>query len=239
MPAIAAIIVRKWVTNEGFADAGLRPNIKSSWWYYICAAVLPLVVVGCIVVLATLFGLGHPDFSLMRALPTLLPGYATSGVALPAITPLLWVGLIAQLLIVGVPFATFVTWGEEFGWRGYLQRRLSNDPLKAAVATGIIWGVWHYPLIFMGYEHYANVWIGLVVFTVSTILLSIIFGWLLRKTGSVWAASMAHGATNNLGLSLSLLLFVGGPHFIFLSYLGILAWVPLGILCVWISVTRS
>ena len=27
-PAVAAIIVRKWVTREGFADAGLRLNIQ-------------------------------------------------------------------------------------------------------------------------------------------------------------------------------------------------------------------
>lgn len=25
-PAVAAIVVRKWVTREGFADAGLRPR---------------------------------------------------------------------------------------------------------------------------------------------------------------------------------------------------------------------
>ena len=35
-PAVAAMIVRKWITGEGFADAGLRPNLKK-WRYYISA----------------------------------------------------------------------------------------------------------------------------------------------------------------------------------------------------------
>ena len=64
-PAIAAFIVRKWVTREGFADAGLRLNLRK-WRYYIVAWLLPLVVVGCIVVLAPLFGLGKADFSFGR-----------------------------------------------------------------------------------------------------------------------------------------------------------------------------
>jgi hypothetical protein len=41
-PAIAAIVVRKWITREGFADAGLRIDL-SKWPYYIVACLLPLV----------------------------------------------------------------------------------------------------------------------------------------------------------------------------------------------------
>jgi hypothetical protein len=36
-PAIAAIIVRKWVTREGFVDAGLKPNLSKAWRYYLFA----------------------------------------------------------------------------------------------------------------------------------------------------------------------------------------------------------
>ncbi len=63
---------------------------------------------------------------------------------------------------------------------------------------------------------------------VSTVLLSIIFGWLVLRTGSVWAPSLAHAATNVVGSSLVLLLFFGGPNWLLLSYVGVLAWVPLG-----------
>jgi len=52
-PAIAAFVVRKWITREGFADAGLRLNLRK-WRYYLVAWLLPLLILGCIVVLAPL-----------------------------------------------------------------------------------------------------------------------------------------------------------------------------------------
>ena len=76
--------------------------------------------------------------------------------------------------------------------------------------------------------------LGLIVFPISTVLLSIIFGWLRLRTGSVWSASLAHAATNALGGSLTRLLFLGGSNMIFVGYLGLLGWVPLGALSAWI-----
>jgi hypothetical protein len=73
--------------------------------------------------------------------------------------------------------------------------------------------------------------LGLLVFPVSCVLLSIVFGWLQRSAGSVWAPSLSHSATNVVGGSLLFLLFAGGPNWIFLGYLGILGWIPSGILC--------
>ena len=65
-PAVACFVVRKWVTREGFADAGLRLNLRK-WPYYLVAWFLPLVVIGCIALLAPLFGVGKPDFSFVVA----------------------------------------------------------------------------------------------------------------------------------------------------------------------------
>jgi uncharacterized membrane protein YeaQ/YmgE (transglycosylase-associated protein family) len=75
----------------------------------------------------------------------------------------------------------------------------------------------------------------MVVFTVGTVLLSIFFGWLRQRTDSIWAPSLAHAATNAVGGSLVLLLFLGTGNSIFVSYLGILGWVPLGLLAGWIA----
>lgn len=236
MPAIATIIVRKWVTHEGFTDAGLRPHLRRTWPYYLFAAILPLFVVGVIVVLALVLGASQPDFSLHRALRVLVPGVQVSFGPFSSGAVLLII--VFQSLLVGIPFVTFISWGEEFGWRSYLQiRLLSHRPLLAALATGLIWGIWHYPLILMGYERFENVFVGLVTFPMNTILLAIIFGWLRRKTGSIWSASMAHAATNDLGALLINNLFLGGPHFLLVSYVGVLAWIPLGAVCAWIILT--
>jgi membrane protease YdiL (CAAX protease family) len=228
-PAVAAVIVRKWITHEGFADAGLHLNLQK-WPYYLLAWLLPLLVTPVIVTLAIALGISQPDFSLQRALRTLAPD-ASPPASMP---PAIWLVLPVQLMVTAL-VATPVLWGEEFGWRGYLQVRLvAHRPVLAAAATGLIWGVWHYPLTLRGYTYPDQPVLGLLVFPVSTILLSIIFGWLRLRTGSVWAASLAHAATNAIGGSLTTLLFMGGLNGIFVSYLGVLGWIPLGGLCAWI-----
>jgi len=230
-PAIAASIVRKWITREGFADAGLRLNLRK-WPYYVVAWLLPLLVVGCIVVLAPLLGLGKPDFSQMRGLQYMMPAGA------PVPTPKPWWIVIGGLAISAIILMP-INFGEEFGWRSYLQLRLFPDaPVHSAIATGVIWAVWHYPLTLRGFNYPDHPLVGsLFVFPVTGILLSIIFRWLNLKTGSIWSSSLAHTATNRIGGTLFLLLFGGGADFIFVSYAGILAWIPLGALSAWIVLT--
>jgi len=229
-PAVSAIIVRKWITREGFADAGLRLDLRG-WPFYLAAWLLPLLVVTVIAALAAVLGISQPDFTLQRFLGTLES--KTTG-PVPGLPSYIWLAVPFQLLITSLVAAP-VLWGEEFGWRGYLQLRLLKErPVLAAVTTGLIWGVWHLPLILRGYQYPDHPVSGLIVFPVSTILLSIIFGWLRLRTGSVWSCSLAHSATNAVGGSLTMLLFMGGPGWICVSYLGILSWIPLGGLCAWI-----
>ena len=231
-PAIAAFIVRKWVTHEGFSDAGLKPNLKTKWRYYLIAWLLPLFVSAIIIGLVVVFGIAHPDFTFQRTIDVL-----AAGTKVPAIPPFVLVIAPVYLLIAAL-FSTFFLFGEEFGWRGYLQMRLfSDNPLLAAVTTGIIWGVWHYPINIRGYNFPEHPILGLLVFPVTTVMLSIIFGWLRLRSGSVWASCLAHAATNSIGTTLTMALFLGGGDSIFFSYLGLLGWIPLGALCLWIVLT--
>lgn len=228
-PAVAALMVRAWVTHEGFGDAGWRPNLRRAWGYYLLAWFYPLAAVAIISVLATGLGLAEADLTLGRAADAWL-GEA----AKPAAPYLLW--LLPPQLLLNALLATPLLWGEEFGWRGYLQLRLyPGRPLLAALATGVIWGLWHLPVNLRGYNFPGHPVLGMLVFTVSTILLSIFFGWLRQRTDSIWAPSLAHAATNAVGGSLMLLLFFGGGDPLYVAYLGILGWVPLGILAGWIA----
>ena len=237
-PAAGAIIVRKWVTGEGFAHAGLRLNFRGNRVYYLMAWLLPLPVVAIIVLLAVVLGISQPDFSLERAWAAWGTGQQNPFRAIPTGLRFPLVGLLQGLLVAIV--ATPVLWGEEFGWRGYLQvRLLAHRPLLAAVVTGVIWGVWHYPINLQGYNYPQNRIVGLFIFPVFTVLLSIVFGWLRQKTGSVWPASLAHASTNAIGAALTLLLFMGGPNWVLVSYAGVLSWIPLGVLCGWIILTKQ
>jgi len=229
-PAIACFVVRKWITREGFGDAGLRPNLKT-WPYYLIALLLPLVVVGFIVAATPLVGLGKPDFSLTRGLEYLHPGGVSANLRAH-----LWLrlGSLPIVAILGAP----ILFGEEFGWRGYLQKRLfPGQPLRSAVWTGLIWAVWHFPINLRGYNFPDHPFIGgLLLFPIGAVFLSIIFGWLVSKTGSIWSSSVAHSATNILG-ALILLLFGGMPSLLYISYVGILGLIPLGALSAWIVFT--
>ena len=232
-PAFAAFVLRKWVTREGFADAGLRLNL-SKWRYYLVGWLLPVVVVGCIVVLAPLFGIGKADFSLVRGFHYLSQGLPP-GKSLPHVTN---VWLVLSSFLITAIFAVPFLFGEEFGWRSYLQLRLfPQKPVLSAVGTGVIWSVWHFPVLIRGNNFPDNPYSGLIVFTVSMVLLSIIFGWLRLKTGSIWSASLAHAASNVVGGQMSILLLGGGASLLFALNLGILGWVPLGALSAWIVLT--
>ena len=232
-PAVACFVVRKWVTREGFADAGLRLHLRK-WPYYLLAWLLPIAVVACIVILSPIFGASTADFSLDRGFRYLASvGKPVPSWAPHSLLPLLCIWLIQAIVTVPIFF------GEEFGWRGYLQKRLfPESPALSAVITGLIWGAWHLPANLRGYNFPDDPILGsLVVFPVSCIFMSIIFGWLVQTTGSIWSSSLAHAATNNIGGDLVLILFGGGANFLYVGYVGLLGWIPLGALSAWIVFT--
>jgi membrane protease YdiL (CAAX protease family) len=196
-PALAAIVVRAWVTREGFADAGLALEPRN-WGYYVLALAILIAAA-----LAVLF-----------AAPVL-------GIARPAATPGNLAALILRLSAVSVVLTPFL-WGEEFGWRGYLQLRLfPQRPVTAAIATGIIWGVWHYPLLMLGTELPGHPLLVLLLFPVGTVFYSIVFGWLRLRSRSIWTASLAHSAVDNLRSPLIALLFVSTPDKAGIALLGL------------------
>jgi uncharacterized protein len=173
-PAIAAIVVRARVTGEGFAGAGLRPHLRRGWRYYLFALLLGPVLTGLIIAFTVLFGAAEP-----RA------HFRFGVLSLP-------VALIISIVV------TPEAWGEEFGWRGYLQSRLfPGRPVGSAVATGVIWAVWHYPVILLtGFNYPTSRVLALIPFTVFGILLSVVLGWLQIHSGSSWAPSLAHSGIN-------------------------------------------
>src|SRR5262245_8542216 len=148
-PALATFIVRKWITREGFDDLKLRLS-GGRWLLYVLALLMPLVVVAAMAGLGMALGLGAPDLSLATAIAAQPVGRDLS------MMQGLGLLVVPQVLLAAV-ISTPVLFGEEFGWRGFLQRRLfPNSPVAAALVTGLIWGVWHYPLILRGYNYPDN-----------------------------------------------------------------------------------
>jgi membrane protease YdiL (CAAX protease family) len=88
--------------------------------------------------------------------------------------------------------------GEEIGWRGFLYPRLHRryNGFNAALITGLIWSVWHYPLIISSYHDGPPLWYVLSCFSLMTISISFIMSWLRDKSGSIWPAILLHASHN-------------------------------------------
>ena len=150
-PAFAAFVTLKWITREGFKDAGLRFNFRTGWAYYLWAVLAPIAA--CVMAIALAGALGME-------------------VSLGALS---LENIIAW--IVGTLIWTPILFGEEFGWRGYLQPRLApGRPLLAALLIGLIWGIWHYAQVLAGIVLSANL-LALLIYPLSCIVGSIFLGW--------------------------------------------------------------
>jgi membrane protease YdiL (CAAX protease family) len=191
-PALGVLAAWRLADPAALRVSGLRR--RGPWrWYLLTYALVPLLLLlGA--ALCVLVGVQRldPTFSLLREQAARLgveaPPPPPLQVALPMALPAF---LIAPLLNV------VATIGEELGWRGYLWARL--QPLgarQAAALIGVIWGVWHAPLIAMGYNYPHSPVPGPLLMTGLTVVYGVILGWLRARSGSVWPAALAHGALN-------------------------------------------
>jgi membrane protease YdiL (CAAX protease family) len=96
-------------------------------------------------------------------------------------------------------FSCFAALGEEVGWRGLLVPELSRcmGYTKVAFISGLIWMLWHLPLIFFGSYHGTGpMWISLVFFNVLILASSFVHAWMRLVSGSVWVSALLHGSSN-------------------------------------------
>ena len=110
-------------------------------------------------------------------------------------------GLFAVTL--APPINMLAAVGEEAGWRGYMMPHLKEQLglLNGRLLGGVIWGVWHWPIMLLtGYEYGTNYLgapvLGLVVWCVVCFALNTLLDWLYEKTGCIWVSAIAHGAFN-------------------------------------------
>ncbi len=130
--------------------------------------------------------------------------------------------LIAALLIaptVGMIVSIISGLGEEIGWRGFLHSKfhfLSAN--KRYLFTGIIWSIWHWPLIIFGdYATSDRPYLNVLFFTLAVTSLSFLMGLLRDKTGSSFPAAIIHASHNMWILGISPAFFKAGP---LVPYLG-------------------
>jgi membrane protease YdiL (CAAX protease family) len=120
-----------------------------------------------------------------------------------------WLAII-QGLVAGVTINAVAGFGEELGWRGLLQKEL--EPLgfwKSSLLIGVIWGIWHAPIILQGYNYPQHPQLGVLMMTIFTTLFAPLIGFARVKSKSVIAAAIMHGTLNGTA-GIAILLIAGG-----------------------------
>lgn len=244
-PAIAAYLVRGPLRHEGFQDSGFafwRRGTGMGRWYLLAYLLVPcILLIG--LGLALVIGGQHWALAenIQKVANTLAPTLNKSSQKVP-MTPV----QVAQLsVLVGVvlsftlaiPINMIFTFGEEFGWRGYLFPRLT--PLGgawAAVITGVVWGLWHAPLILLnGYNFPGHPLAGVGMMVVFTVPLSVILCWLRLRSRSVWPGALAHAAINAQAGLVALLLSAGDS--LLRPPVGLIGCLPLIAFAIWLIAT--
>ena len=107
-------------------------------------------------------------------------------------------------VLIAVPAFVLATvalaYGEEAGWRGYLLPRLQTrwSALTASLLVGVVWFLWHVPLLFLpGDQNAAMPLPFLAAFVLAS---AVLYTWLYNNTGgSVLAVTLLHGGFNVWG----------------------------------------
>jgi len=198
-PAIAHVLTRL-ITREGWHNLGLRPNFRRGWLFWLAAWVLPAVfTIGGAAVYFLLFPASFdPQLTSVQAM---LTQAGASGAAFTPVTLVLFETL--QAVLISPLLNSLFTFGEEFGWRAYLLPKLM--PLgsrRAVLVSGVIWGVWHWPVIAMGHNYGLDYpgypWLGMLLMVLVCIGLGSFLSWVTLRAGSVWPAVIGHAAINGI-----------------------------------------
>ena len=103
-------------------------------------------------------------------------------------------------LLVAPGINAILTFGEEWGWRGFLlPKLLPLGQWPALILTGTLWGLWYSPVILLGYDYPLHPKLGIILMIIFCVIFGILLGWLRLATGSIWPSAFGHGALNAAG----------------------------------------
>jgi uncharacterized protein len=180
-PMVAALVMRVFVSKEGLTGS-LGP--LRTWRFYGLALVLPAILVSLTIVITEVAGWG--DFTWDEGLP--LPREYIA------------------LALVALTFGSVLTFGEEYGWRGYLlPKLLPLGEVKAAVVVGLIWGPWHAPMLAAGLNYSGvNPLAAIGIFVITAIAISLLLTRAyVAAGGAVLVPVIMHASFNRFSDSLT------------------------------------
>lgn len=198
-PALGFLVVRKWITAEGFSDAGFRWGGKG---YYGLAWLGPPLLFALAVALSEALGGAtwglNTDPEMTESAIFSAPDDWPLGAAIAV--------KIALNATVGLIIVMIFTLGEDLGWFGYLVPRLVGrlGPVRGALCFGLIWACWHLPIYVRGHNNPDESLSGLLVAMGWTVAMGVLMTWLRLRSRSLWVPALAHASGNSMGLAVFL-----------------------------------
>ena len=168
-----------------------------------------------------------------------------SQLGVSSLSYMLQTGLLA--ITLAPPINMLFAVGEEAGWRGYMMPQLKErfGLLNGRLLGGVIWGVWHWPIMLLtGYEYGTNYLgapvLGLVVWCVVCFALNTLLDWLYEKTGCIWVSAIAHGAFNAVAALFTVLTYPADAYYNVLgpTPIGLIGMLPMLAAAVWLTLRQ-
>jgi membrane protease YdiL (CAAX protease family) len=205
-PMLAALL-----SGIGLKGMGWGLNLKGKWGWALAAWLAPIGLTALGALLYFLLFPGRADFSGELYKAQLVSTVGEEGAA-QAMAELEAKGISLRMLslisiVQAVTYAplinTFISLGEEAGWRGAMLPRLKARFGRRGgwLLGGLIWGAWHWPVMLLaGYEYGLSYWgapaLGMAAFCLFTTAVGLLLDLCYEKTGSIWIPSLGHGAVN-------------------------------------------
>jgi uncharacterized protein len=193
VPALATLITTRFITKEKINLTLL--SFGPSWKPYLVTALAIPATFIVTYLLTWALGLGQPDWQL-KSFYAMIASLGTDMSTAPS--PGLLLTLLFILSLTLAPFFNSIAGiGEEWGWRGYLLPRLM--PLgkwKAYLLAGVIWGLWHAPLVAIGFNYPGTPVLGILMMILLTTSIGIYINELTLHYKSAILAGWIHGVFN-------------------------------------------
>lgn len=172
----------------------------SLWW--IAAALAPIAIAAASVALTVLLSdRTYVDIGSEASAAAAAQGQDLSQVPPFFLSTPFIVGM--AIIVGGLINWVILTFTEELGWRGYLHHLWRPAGFwRASLGTGLAWGFWHAPMIYLFGHNYPDPddrLMGVGLFVIFCMLLSPILTLIRDRTNSVWSAGLFHGMFNAVG----------------------------------------
>lgn len=182
---ILLVVLRLVGGKDSFSSVGMGGG-KAKYWIFIGIGIAAFA--GLQTLLNWLFKMGQPADQSLLSVQAAMLGVPYS---------VLMIILAAQTIILGPFLGLLITFGEEYGWRGFLQPALTRIGRKRGVLlVGIIWGIWHWPIIWMGHNYPGHPYLGSLLMLLFSTGLAFILGYAVLKSKGVWIAAFLHALVN-------------------------------------------